>query len=62
MGVQPKSISFIECGRNYPTPENIFKLARILEMSLDEYVFGYSKFDRTITIEEINSSRPIAAQ
>lgn len=36
MDLTPKSISFIERGINYPTPNNIFKLAEILDMSLDE--------------------------
>lgn len=50
----PKSISFIERGINYPTPNNIFKLAEILDMSLDEFVFSYSKFDSTLCIDELN--------
>ena len=54
MGLTPKSISFIERGVNYPSQENIFKLAELLDMSLDEFVFSYSRFNETICIEEIN--------
>lgn len=55
IGIQTKSISFIERGINYPSPENIFKLAQVLNISLDEYIFGYCKFDPTINNDEINS-------
>ena len=34
--------------------ENIFRLAQVLDMSLDEFVFGYSRFNNTICIKEIN--------
>lgn len=44
IGIQTKSISFIERGINYPSPENIFKLAQVLNISLDEYIFGYCKY------------------
>ncbi len=54
IGIQPKSMSFIERGINYPSSENIFSLAQILELSLDEYIFGYSKFDKNFCIDEIN--------
>lgn len=54
MNLTPKSICFIERGINYPTPNNIFKLAEILDMSLDEFVFSYSKFDSTLCIDELN--------
>lgn len=54
IGLTPKSISFIERGINYPTQENIFKLASLLDMSLDEFVFSYSRFRETICVPEIN--------
>ena len=54
IGLTPKSISYIERGENYPSQENIFKLAELLDMSLDEFVFSYSRFNETICIEEIN--------
>ncbi len=54
IGLTPKSISFIERGVNYPSQEHIFKLAELLEMSLDEFVFSYSRFNKTISIQEIN--------
>lgn len=56
MGMTPKSISYIERGLTYPTQENIFKLAAILEMSLDEYIFSYSRFNETFCIGEINEA------
>lgn len=54
IGVTPKSISYIERGENYPSPDNLFELAKVLDMSLDEFVFSHKKFDRTICFEEIN--------
>lgn len=45
VGIQPKSISFIERGVTYPSPEHIFKIAYALDMSLDEYVFGFSRYN-----------------
>lgn len=56
MGMTPKSISCIERGENYPTQENIFKLADVLDMSLDEYVFSYTRFNETFCIGEINEA------
>ena len=54
IGIEPKSISFIERGKNYPSSENIFALAKILDLSIDEFVFGYSKFDANFCIDDIN--------
>ncbi len=54
LGLTPKSISFIERGINYPSQENLFRLAVLLDLSLDEFVFGYSRFSKTICIQEIN--------
>lgn len=54
MGISTKSISFIERGIHFPTPNNIFKLAKVLDMSLDEFVFSYHKFSNTLCIEELN--------
>ena len=56
MELSSKSISFIERGETYPSQENIFKLAAILDMSLDEYVFSYKRFNETFCISEINES------
>ena len=52
--VLPKTISCIERGESYPTQENIFKLAKVLDMSLDEFVFGYKKGADIISVKEIN--------
>lgn len=54
LGITPKSVSCIERGFSYPSPENIFKVARVLDFSLDEFVFGVSRYDPTIEIPEIN--------
>jgi len=49
-----KSVSCFERGETFPSQENIFKLAQILDMSLDEYVFGVRLGEETICISEIN--------
>lgn len=54
IGIQPKSIFFIERGVNYPASENIFALAKILDLSLDEFIFGYSKFNANVCVDDIN--------
>ena len=54
LGITMKSVSYIESGINFPSPQNIFKLAECLDMSLDEYVFSYKRFNETISIQEIN--------
>ena len=56
IGVTPKSISFIERGENFPSPDNMFELARVLDMSLDEFLFGYKKFDSSIRLPQINQN------
>ena len=54
LGVTKKSVCYFESGRTFPTQENIFKLAKILDMSLDEFVFGESVFNHEINIPQIN--------
>lgn len=54
VNLQTKSISYIERGVNYPSQENIFKIAKVLDMSLDEYVYGYKNNNQVISISEIN--------
>ena len=54
LGLQVKSISCIERGETFPSQENIFKLAMILDMSLDEYIFGYRLNEETISSKEVN--------
>ena len=54
LGLQVKSISCFERGETYPSQENIFKLSLILDMSLDEFVFGYKLKDEIISTKEIN--------
>ena len=54
LGLTKKSVCYFENGRPFPTQENIFKLANILDMSLDEFVFGVSHFNHEISIPQIN--------
>ena len=54
LGVTKKSVCYFESGRTFPSQENIFKLATILDMSLDEFVFGVSHFNHEISIPQIN--------
>ena len=55
LGVAPKSISYIERGKSYPSPENIFNIALALDLSIDEYLFGRTKLDGKISINELNA-------
>ena len=55
MGITLKSVSYIECGLTYPSQENIFKLAEILDMSLDEFVFSRIRFNDMLDMGEINN-------
>ena len=50
LGVTKKFVCYFESGRTFPSQENIFKLATILDMSLDEFVFGISHFNHEISI------------
>ena len=54
LGLTKKSVCYFESGRTFPSQENIFKLAAILDMSLDEFVFGVSHFNHEISIPQIN--------
>lgn len=54
LGLTTKSVCYFENGRTFPTQENIFKLTSLLEMSLDEFVFGVSHFNHEISIPQIN--------
>lgn len=56
LGMTPKSISFIERGENFPAPENLFRLAKFLDMSLDEVVFGSAKFGGEFALAELNEA------
>lgn len=56
LGLTKKSVCYFENGRTFPTQENIFKLANILDMSLDEFVFGVSHFNHEISIPQINET------
>ncbi len=54
IGITGKSIGFIERGENFPTQVNMFKLAEVLDMSMDEFIFGYKFFDAELSIKELN--------
>lgn len=55
LGITLKSVSYFECGLTYPSQENIFKLAEILDMSLDEYIFSCTRFNDMVDMGEINA-------
>ena len=55
LGITLKSVSYFECGLTYPSQENIFKLAKILDMSLDEYIFSCTRFNDMVDMGEINA-------
>ena len=54
LGITQKSVNCFENGKTFPKQEHIFKIALALDMSLDEFVFRYTRFDQTICIREIN--------
>ncbi len=54
LGVTSKTVSCTERGETFPSYENIFRLAKLLDMSLDEFVFGYSRFQDKLCIPQIN--------
>lgn len=55
LGITLKSVSYFECGLTYPSQENIFKLAKLLDMSLDEYIFSCTRFNEMTDIDELNN-------
>lgn len=55
LGITLKSVSYFECGLTYPSQENIFKLAKLLDMSLDEYVFSCTRFNEMTGTDELNN-------
>ena len=58
VGMEPQNISMIETGRNYPTPENLAKIAQSLGVEVFEiFVFGEEKSTdvmRKFVISELN--------
>ncbi len=54
LGITKKSVCGFEKGRTFPTQENIFKMAKILDMSLDEFVFGERVFNHDVNVPQIN--------
>ena len=56
MGMTKKSVSFIENGKTYPSPENIFRLTKLLDLSLDEFVFGCTRAGQNSVLPELNEA------
>ncbi len=54
IGITGKSVGFIERGENFPTQMNMFKIAKVLDMSMDEFIFGYKFFDADLSMKELN--------
>ncbi len=58
IGIEPQNVSRIEIGKNYPTPENLAKIAAALSVDVFElFVFGEEKsIDamRKFVISELN--------
>lgn len=54
IGIQTKSVSYIERGLNFPSTDKLFKMAILLDMSLDEYMYDMVLFDAEISAKEIN--------
>ncbi len=54
IGVQTKSISYIERGLNFPSTDKLFKMCMLLDMSLDEYMYDKVLFTSEISSKEIN--------
>ncbi len=58
IGIEPQNVSRIEIGKNYPTPENLAKIAAALGVDVFElFVFGEEKSVaamRKFVISELN--------
>lgn len=56
IGIDPNNLSRIEKGRNYPTPENLSKIANALNVSPDKlYFFTHHKDYSDIKSELTNA-------
>ena len=55
LGITPKALSCTERGETFPCYENIFRMAEILDMSLDEFIYGHRRFYNTLSLQEINN-------
>lgn len=60
IGMEPQNISMIETGKNYPTPENLAKIAKTLGVDIFElFLFGEREnltIMREFVISELNRS------
>ena len=56
VNLSTKSISCMERGLNYPSPENLFDIANVLEMSIDVFLFGYKKFNMPVNLGGLNET------
>ena len=58
VGIDPKHLSRIENGRNYPSFETLEKILDSLDISYED-IFKYSHFlDKKFLIEDIEKKRP----
>lgn len=55
IGLTTKTVSFIENGKTYPSPENVFRLTKLLDLSLDEFVYGCGRTGQNTTVSELNA-------
>ncbi len=56
IGIEPNNLSRIENGRNYPTPENLYKIAAALGVDIYKlYLFDHHKNYSNIKKEIITS-------
>ena len=53
-GIPKKTIGCIERGVSFPYRDQLFILARALNMSIDQYIWGIEKFNIPIANSEIN--------
>ncbi|MBO6087151.1 helix-turn-helix transcriptional regulator [bacterium] len=56
IGIEPNNLSRIEKGRNYPTPENLSKIAKALNVSVDKLFFFEHHKDYASIKNELSSA------
>ncbi len=59
IGIAPRNLSNIETGRTFPSPENLEKIANILNVKIkDLFDFDHQKDDADLYSEIINRIKP----
>lgn len=56
IGIEPNNLSRIEIGKNYPTPENLAKIADVLGVDVHE-LFIFNHLESIDKIREIINAR-----